>query len=391
MVNRLKGVRLALLLGLSAPGSALALELDIHGALAQGYSLSEGNDYIGDSTSGNRDLYEVAVNGRGTLTPSLLVSGQLTARRFGELDDARLRVDFALLDWQFHSAAESDAGLRVGKVKNAYGLYNDTRDVVFGRPGILLPSSVYFEGLGFRDLFFSVEGAQFYAHRSFGGNVSEFTASTARRFNATDSFERSFTGGGGLEGEVEVTDYRLAQWLQDWWGGRFRTGLSYFGAALEFVPADPQAPFSLSLDADLYVLSLQYLAPQSSLTFEYRYSAVTFSSFAGSDESSGDGAYLQYRRLVSPRLEWFLRYDLNFNDRNDRNGREAEARGEGPGWRHFSRDHTAGLQWRPSANWGVFAEHHYVDGTANLPGTARQRGEPERHWQVTLLMLAYRF
>ncbi len=393
MVIRLNGARLGLMLGLLIAGPAPALELNIHGALAQGYALSEGNDYIGNSTSGSRDLYEVAINGRTVLTPQLLVSGQLTARRFGKLDDARLRVDFAQLDWQFHSAAESDAGLRIGKVKNAYGLHNDSRDVVFARPGILLPASVYFEGLGFRDLFFSVEGVQLYAHRSHGGNLSEFTVSTARDFDASDSFERSLTSGSSLEGRAEVSDYYLGQWLQDWGGGRFRSGLSYFGAGLQFIPDDPQAAFAtLTLDSDLYVLSLQYLGPRNSLTFEYRYSVFEFRSQFGTNRGSSDGGYLQFRRLVSPELDWFVRYDVTFSDRSDRDGRESEANSGRPRWEEFSRNHTVGLQWRPAPSWGVFAEHHYIDGTANLPITARQSGQqPERHWQVTLLMLAYRF
>ncbi len=391
----MRAIAVALLLGMASTAQALPA-LDIHGALAQGYVLSDGNNTLGSSTHGSRDFYEVAINGRTTLNPRLLVSGQLMARRAGQADEGKLRVDYAQLDYQLLAGMQGDIGIRLGKLKNPYGFYNDSRDVVFARPGITLPSSVYFEGAGFRDLFFSAEGAQLYGHRIGKKLVSEFTLGMARENNATDDFERSLTLG-RLEGHVTISDFWLAQWMLDWDSGRYRGGLSYLGATLEFVPADPAAAgFGFGLDADLFVLSLQQQGPQSTLTFEYRYAGIAFRTAAGKDATPSDGFYLQYRYFHSPALELYLRADFTYSDRNDRDGRKyaqrtADAGSPRPRHNRFSRDYAIGAAWNLGPNWGAFAEYHYIDGAADVSSTENPDGDYARYWQKTLLMLAYRF
>ena len=65
-------------------------------------------------------------------------------RDAGISDDGSARLDYALADYRLLSEATAQAGLRAGKVKNALGFYNETRDVVwaafrdaFGRGGPL--------------------------------------------------------------------------------------------------------------------------------------------------------------------------------------------------------------------------------------------------------------
>ncbi|MEZ5578375.1 MAG: hypothetical protein R3F40_02450 [Candidatus Competibacteraceae bacterium] len=61
-------------------------------------------------------------------------------------------------------------GQSFGRFKIPFGLYNDTRDVIFTRPTILLPQSIYQERT--RDLAISADGGIFYGeHRSNWGDL----------------------------------------------------------------------------------------------------------------------------------------------------------------------------------------------------------------------------
>lgn len=388
-LKRVKTMTAGLMLG-AVSSLAAALELDMHGSMAQGYVITEGNQAYGSSADGSRDLYEVAINGRTSLTPQLLVSGQLMARRAGRADDGRLRVDFAQLDYQFLNEMQGHMGLRLGQVKNPFGLFNDSRDVVFARPGITMPS-IYFEAGGLRDLLFSSEGVQLYGQRSSGDRVTGLTLGAGRNRDISEEFADALQSN-GLVGRVDIEDFYLGQWTGDWSSGRLRTALSYLGADLVFTPDDAGAAFTaLRLDAELWMVSAQWQGALGSLTAEYSYNDVRQMSPLGDSRSKGDGGYLQYRGLLNTGLEWYLRYDLSFSDRNDRDGRRREARSGEPRHAGFSRDHVVGLAWTPGANWGVFAEHHYIDGTAQLREEDNIGQVPERYWQMSLVMLAYRF
>ena len=388
MTTYLRRIALATL-AVTAP-SLGAVELDMHGSMAQGYVISDGNNAYGSSISGGSTaLSEVALNGRASLTPQILVSAQLMARRAGAADDGELRVDFAQIDYQFLSNMRGHMGLRLGQVKNPYGLFNDTRDVVFARPGVAMPS-VYLESTGLRDLLFSSEGVQLYGQRINGDRVTGLTLGAGRKRDVTDDFRPTLERS-GLSGDVDIENFYLAQWTGDWASGRLQLALSYLNGDLVFTPDDPAAAFTaLRLDAELWLASLQLRGALGVLTAEYNLTDVAQLSALGRSRSKGDGVYIQYRGFLHKGLDWYLRYDLNFADRNDRDGRRREAAG---GERHggFSRDHVLGLSWQLGSNWGLFAEHHYLDGTSQVRGDDNVGRTLDRYWQMSLIMLAYRF
>ncbi len=360
-------------------------ELDIRGAVAMGYVNSSGNNYLQGSLDGSNDLYEVAINARTSLTPEVLVAGQLMAREYGASDDGRMRLDYLQLDYQFWRSLSGSAGVRVGKLKNPVGFFNDSRDIVFSRPGILLPS-VYLEDTGIRDLLFASEGLQGYAHWEVGSLISSVVLGWGRDRDASDEFEHAV--GEPIDGDIDIDDLRTAQWIGEWSGGSLRTGFSYFGAGFQYVPTSPIP--AINLDADLWVVSLQRSWGRGSLTAEYRLTDATLVSAGSQSRVKSDAAYAQYRYQLNPEWSGFLRYDVNFLDRNDRHGYRAQEDGL-PRFTQFSRSHVLGVQWGPNAHWGVFAEYHYVDGTANVRAQDNLGRELERYWSMALVMLAYQF
>lgn len=364
--------------------------IEINGAMAQGYAYSWGNQIFGSSLDGSNQLSEVAITGRKVLFPRVLASGQLMARRAGQTSDGRMQVDYAQLDLLAISRLDSHLGLRIGKLKNAYGFFNSSRDVVFSRGAVTLPSSVYYDGTGFRDFFFSTEGVQLYGDHLFGNSLGEFTLGWARKYDATDEF-RSALNFEDWNGHIQVHDFWTAQWLHEWFDGRLRTGVSYLGVALDYINHDPESAIpDIYQESDLYVLSVQWQTQTLTLTSEARFNESSTRYDDTRLRSQGDGIYAQIRYRGSPQWSTYLRYDVLYPNRDDRSGRALAERGE-PAHGAFGRDLTLGWEWRPAFQWGVFGEYHWINGTAAASQTDNGSRELDKHWQALLLMIGYRF
>ncbi len=386
------GTLTALLSSVFYSTAAAELAPQIHGALTQGYNWTQGNNYYGLSQGSGNSFSEVAINAQSVLAPGLLVSGQLNAQRAGATDDGKLRVDYAQLDYLITTSAHSDIGLRVGTVKNPYGFSNTVRDVVFSRPGITMPSSIYFDGNGYRNLFFSSDGAQAYGHFALNGEPGEWTVGWVAKYDANDDFAAALAGSAAPT-HIEVNQFLTAQWLQDWADGRFRTGVSYLRIGLDAsVDTGEEQPYKSFIDADIYVLSAQWQLQQWLLTTELRYNDNTVGGSGGRSDSSNEGGYLQLRWMPSAKLSYYGRYDTSFADSSDRDGRDYAAAADGrTRYSRFGYDGTLGLAWKPTSRWGVFAEYHYVYGTHNLPVADNVGRSVDPHWQLLLIMLGYRF
>ncbi len=85
---------------------------------------------------------------------------QLLSRQAGESSKGGIRIDYGFLDYTAITSEAKEFGVRLGRIKNPFGFYNDTRDVPFTRPSILLPQSIYFDRA--RNLAMASDGVQFY-------------------------------------------------------------------------------------------------------------------------------------------------------------------------------------------------------------------------------------
>jgi hypothetical protein len=368
--HRLRRIAWALAAGAAACAApALALDYQVHGFLAQGFVLSEGNDFYGDSTDGSFKFYEAGLNGTIKPMPDLLFAGQVVARDAGSTDDGKPRLDFAFADYSFRSGASGDAGVRAGRVKNFFGLHNATRDVVFARPGVVMPS-VYYDAQGARSLLFSSDGVQAYGSASWGEHDTSLVASYAvtdePAYQPYDDFD------------LKLDDFLVARVQDEWDGGRWTNGLSYLQGTLGF---------GAGFDADfaLYLLSTRYNAARYSVTMEY--GLTTFDAGAGF-ESKSDAIYLQGDFLLTPEWSLMARWDSTFSNRNDREGDACTDDIGFPADRHqcFAHDLSVGASWK-SQHWGAWAEYHLIDGLA----TASDEESSDPHWSMLLLMAAYRF
>lgn len=368
--------------------TAAAKNYQIHGFASQGYIDTDDNNFYGESRGGSTDYYEVGVNGFWQIAEKASLSGQLLARDAGETDDGDIRVDYLFLDYRFINMEAARAGLRVGRVKNPLGFYNEARDVVFTRPSILLPQSIYLEGTGVREILFSSDGIQLYGDWDHANHHTAFKMNFAKSNEASDQTKKNFlSGGGGIPGfsldSMRISNLFFTQVMDEIDGGRLRFALSYVRAT---ITADlvstlfPIPPLVANLDTDIIALSGQYNQERWSLTSEYSLTN-TSSDFAGtSDRSRSEGIYLQGQYRLTPELTGLLRYDLSYGDRNDRGGSDA-------------RDATAGLSWAPTYNWIVMGEYHYIHGSSgdsSVPGIDNPGGATNET-RLLALMVGYRF
>ena len=67
-------------------------------------------------------------------------------------------------------------------MKNPFGLYNEARDVIWTRPSVLLPQSIYFDSLALREIELASDGGILYGRFAFGDHAfsAELVASDPR-------------------------------------------------------------------------------------------------------------------------------------------------------------------------------------------------------------------
>ncbi|MEC9483854.1 MAG: hypothetical protein UMU75_11150 [Halomonas sp.] len=367
--------------------------LQVHGFLSQAWVVSEGNDFFASSSEDNGSFKyrEMGVNASLRPQRDILVAAQVLSRELGDYaDDATPVLDYGIVDYQMISSDERRLGLQAGRFKNPFGFYNQTRDIAFTRPSILLPQSLYFERT--RSLALAADGVAVYGEERLGSGV--LRAQLGAGIPQTDDDLVDSLGLGRDPGELDGEASFIGQILYEHDGGRIIAALS---------TANVNAHFDSSLggpgDADFHfqpwILSLQYNEEHWSLTTEYALRSLSLQGFDNQRRDfdfTGESWYLQYTRRFLDDWQWLLRYDVLTNDRKDRWGERFESAGYGPAYSRYAKDWTTGLQWRVSPRVLVAAEYHLVEGTGWLPLINGER-EPDRdkYWSLWLMQASFRF
>ena len=158
-LNKLACAGVIALGAVTAPAAAEGLSdtTQIHGFASQGLVSTDRNNFFGDSEDRfSAQFTELGINVSALPNPDLKLAAQILSRRAGAVDNGSPRLDYAFVDYRLASSQSGNIGVQLGKTKNPLGLYNDTRDVAFTRPSILLPQSIYFDRT--RNVAFSATG-----------------------------------------------------------------------------------------------------------------------------------------------------------------------------------------------------------------------------------------
>jgi hypothetical protein len=389
----LRGLLVLLLLAVVRP--ATALDYQVHGYAAQGFVLSGGNNVFGDSTHGSINYYEAGINGSVQPCPNLLFAAQAAIRDAGITDNGVPRLDYALGDYRFLSGSNADAGLRLGWVKNPLGFFNETRDVIFTRPSILLPSG-YGENQGTRSLLFAAQGVQLYADTALGEHELSLTGTFSRNRGLSESQKQLLIDLDGAPFNLHTRDSWNARIMDSIDGGRWQIAYSHFYARF-LLTTDPSIDVFGNFDVDLDFFSLRYNARKFSITSEYVLNTnKDFVTQSGVpflvDTIHPDAAYLQGDYRLSSTWGLMARIDANFQDQSDRSGRRyADAHPGTDPASQFAYDFTAGVHWQSGRHWGAWAEFHRIYGTSTVQSLDNVGRIPDDHWSLFMLMIGYMF
>ncbi len=368
--------------------------VQIHGFLSQGYVNTSANRWYGESENGSWDLREIGLNASVRPMSNLHFAGQLLSRTAGRMDNGSVRVDYALMDWTALSDVDKTMGVRLGRIKNPLGFFNETRDVAFTRPSIFLPQSIYFDRV--RDLMLSSDGMHIYSDWRLEDADLMLQLGVGKPL-VDENVEATFLGRefeGDLSALGPVWMGKLA-YERD--GGRLRLALSGVMGSLDFVRGinDPPPPFLNSGDIDfkLLIASFQYNEEIWSLTAEFLTQELAWNDMGLilPDKIPGQGYYLQFDLRPIPQWEFFLRYGERITNTNDPDGRELEDKFGIPAYNQFAKDWVLGVRWDPTDQFMVRAEYHWVDGTAWLSNRENVREDTERFWDMLAILVSYRF
>lgn len=381
----------------------------MHGFGSQGYVYTSRNNFFGHSeNNGSIDFTEIALNVSGHIGSNLVLAAQGLYRNAGGSDREKLRLDFANLDYHLQLNEQATLGLRLGQVKNPFGLYNETRDMIWTRPGVTLPQSVYFDALGLRQTFLASDGGVLYGRYSFGDHAlsAEFLASEP--LDNIRGAPEFLTGLPNPRGRMEGRPLFIGRTGYSWKEGQFRLMFSIVDLDRHFASSSRGIP-SGDVTANYPLASAQLNLEDWSFTGEYGQINIARSGFTPGGvriKNTSEVFYFQTQYRFTPEWTALLRYDalfLNIDDRSGKRTAEAYRRATGqeiPRHRFYAQDITAGLRWEITRNWLLAAEYHRVKGTAwlspvdntNLDNTQLlldERGS--ENWDLYTIMVSFRF
>jgi len=415
---------------LALAGAAWALGSDdvfIGGFVSQGYLRTDDNDIIDGASAGTAALSEAGLTFSAVLDDRLRVGVQLFARDFGQDSDNTIAVDWAYGDYRFRDWL----GVRAGKVRLPFGLYNQVRDLDFLRTGVLLPQSVYAEPQ--RDLLIAFEGVGGYGNVVLGGAGDLDYEVYAGTLKTPPAYRRRLQRDLEVAAEQEaplvaatlaaelgvpvdsvattvagVAEPRLTfPWLAGasaiWntpltglrLGSTFARGESDAGVEVDYlavVRPPGEGPFTLPVkvvsreENDLeyaWTASVEFARGAWTLASEYQTVKVA--------EQADEGWYGLVDRSLGDRLAAQAVYSVYHENKDDHGGEAYVAQGL-PGYFAWQKDLALAVRFDLHPRWLIKIEYHVLDGAAYLPLTARHGdGLPERHWQMFLARTTFHF
>ena len=293
------GALCAIIVGWSEPGRAdetlLGTGIETHGFVSQGFILTTRNNYLAKSKDGSFEFSEVGINFTRPLSQDLRLGLQLFARDLGPIGNYGVNADWYYIDY----SPSPVLGLRVGRLKLPFGLYNEVNDIDAARATVLLPQSIY--PTQNRDFLLAQTGLELYGNLPLSGlgNVEY------RMYAGTILLE---VDPNPLSPYVvtELTIPYVAGGRVLWDVQGLRVGGSLQALDLDATLLQEDTQIDIDLDALMWVASAEYTLSELVLTAEYsRWHVDTTSSVPDrfpSNSTTSERAYA----MASWRLnDWF--------------------------------------------------------------------------------------
>ena len=386
--------------GMQSKAFELFDSVQVHGFASQAMFLTSGNNMFGPSISNpGFDFTELGINGSWLPLPNLRLSMQILSRRDGAWSNGSPVLDFGLMDYSYNFTSDYRLGIRAGRVRQPYGLYNDTRDVAFTRPSILLPQSIYYEGT--RDFTISADGLLAYGEiRKPWGNLNlELFGGYARTDNKETQYsfiQQTYYGtlasDPGFVGRLSYETY----------DGALRLALSGAYTSMRYKPnpSGDNLPRG-NIGFDPILISAQYNTEKWTFSSEYSYNFFSNSGFGPPLDFStnGESYYFQAAYRFAPKWELMGRYEAYYPNVDDESGKTFQQKYGQPAYTQFAKIWTLGLRYDITPWMMVRAEYDYTNGSALLTPQSTlnaQTGNPDysntvQYWNTFGFLVSFRF
>ncbi|ESS73848.1 hypothetical protein MGMO_9c00440 [Methyloglobulus morosus KoM1] len=365
-------------------------EIQFHGFMTQGFFHSSNNNVYGQSDDGiSPGLTEIGLNMNYQPLDRLRFAAQGLYRRAGDVDTGSVRLDYGLADLTLFDYDSGKIGLRGGRIKIPFGLYNETRDVAFTHPTILLPQGIYFDRS--RSLLLSADGGSFYAEQRTDFGDFNFKFNVGMPPHDFDEIKTVVLGTRDAHGRFKTTPAIATQLKYELNGGEVVFAVSYMNLDFSYDPARGERLRQSESNIQPLLFSAQYNGEKFTLTGEYEYSWNTFGNFAPRGKFVTESWYVEGSYRILPKLQATVRYDTISMDKDDKNGDGAVALGF-PRHVAFAQDWVFGLRWDITPAWMVRADYSRVHGTAWLPQADNpDPNKTKQDWDLYGLQLSFKF
>jgi hypothetical protein len=335
--------------------------VEVHAFASQGFILSKDNNYLSaDTTHGSFQFSELGVNLTKKLTDRFRVGLQLFAQDLGPTGNYNVRADWFYLDYRFTNWL----GVRAGRVKIPFGLYNESVDIDSARAAVLLPQSIYPEED--RNYLLAQTGGEVYGFANlrkaggldyslYGGTIFVDTTQPAGSTEQITSFNVPYVAGGRLLWETPLDGLRVGGSVQ-----ALRLDASILAGTT--APSSPTTPATVSVQipVKLWVASAEYTAGDLVLSAEYSrwyVSDETSNSaiFPSTPAITSERAYAMATYRAAPWLQPCVYYSVMFPDTTQRDGRQ-----------NVQHDVSTTLRFDLNSFWLLKLEGHYMFGTAGV-------------------------
>jgi hypothetical protein len=320
--------------------------IEIHGFVSQGAIKTTDNNYLVKSKRGSPEITEVGINFTKSLTDRLRVGLQLFGGGIPAAGRYNIKADWFYLDYRWRDWF----GIRAGRVKLPFGLYNEVSDIDSTRVSILLPQSVY--PITSRNFLLAQTGVELYGYlgihgagaleyRVYGGTIQIELGSSP----TVTSLDTPYLVGGRLMWETPIEG--------------LRTGGSVQALRLDVGTRVGMAAVTLQVPVLLWVVSAEYTVRDLLLTAEYgRWHLRVNSSdpvLFPESKTVSERLYGMAAYRVSSWLQLGAYYSYYRPDVEMTEGRSSA-----------QHDAAGTLRFDVNPHWLIKLEGHFMQGTAGL-------------------------
>ena len=367
-------------------GDADAVSVQTHGFISQGLLKSERNNVFEGTKDGTFQFNEFGLTFLTDLFEQLHAGIQLFSRDLGDLGNNEVTLDWAYGDYRWRDWL----GIRLGKIKIPYGLYNETRDVDMFRTSIFLPSSIYYEGE--RDKLNTLIGGGLYGDVSTGSfgtlsyhlqigdaNVESDSGDVKYAQNENSAvtemqIDRQYTadlewetpleglklGAFAMQSDLTITTSTTTETTTDTTSTTTTTmttdANSTPPAATDGASSGDASPHTPDDSRQFYIFSAEYSRGELVMSSEY---------LCPSDSHAPEGYYLGAAYRLKDRYEFGAYYSVYYAHSSDKNGKEREHHG-GKDYSAWQKEWVASVRVDLNKYWTIKAEGHLIDGTAQI-------------------------